>query len=95
MWKSTRVFGHSQIIEDQADITCELPHFLSDAENALGFDDSNGKASEPGDVLRTIAAAYTASIFIIVPIKDVVAAIFNAPMASIGGENASCVGLLG
>ena len=94
MLGGTRVFTHSEIIEDRADITCELPHFLSDAENAFGFNDSNGKPSESGDVLWTIAATYTATIFIVVPIKDVVATL-NAPMASIGGENVTCVGFSG
>ena len=71
-----------------------MSHFLCDTGYAFGFDNSNGKPSEPGNVLRAKALAYTASIFIVVPIKDVVATL-NAPMASIGGENAACVGFSG
>ena len=82
-----------EVIEHGADVKSELSHFPRDAAYVFGFDDSNGKPSEPGDVLRAIAFAYPASIFIIVPIKDVVAAILNAPMLSIGGENALWVGV--
>jgi hypothetical protein len=72
-----------------------LPHFLCDTGYAFGFDHSNGKPSEPGNVLRPKALAYSTAIFIVVPIEDVMAAILNAPMAPIGGKNVLCVGFFG
>ena len=47
-----------------------------------------------GDILRPISGSNAAAVFIESPIKDVVAAIFNAPMATINGENSLCVGVL-
>ena len=90
----TWVRGHTEVIENQADIASELAHFLRNVEYAFGFDDANGKPSEPGDVLRTKALTDPAAILIVVPIEDVMAAILNAPMASICAENALCVGFL-
>ena len=81
-----------QVIENEADVACKLPHFLSDTGYAFGFDHSNCKPSEPGNVLRPMAIAYPASIFVIVPIEDVMAAILNAPMAPVGGKDVLCVG---
>jgi hypothetical protein len=69
-----------------------LAHFLRNVEHAFGFDHSNGKPSEPGNILRTKALADPAAIFIVVPIEDIMAAILNAPMASVCAENALCVG---
>jgi hypothetical protein len=40
-----------------------------------------GKMS--GDVLSTVAGAYAAAIFIVVPIDHVVAAVLNTPMGAI------------
>ena len=81
-----RVFCHSQVIEDQANIACELSHFLCNATHALGFDDSDGKTSEARDVFRAIAGAYATAVFIEIPVQDVVAAVFNAPVAAVNGK---------
>jgi hypothetical protein len=88
------IAGHPQVIENHADIACELPHFLSDAGYSLGLDDSDGETAESSDVFRPIARAYTASIFVLVPVCDVMAAILNAPMAAIVGKDVLCIGLL-
>jgi hypothetical protein len=40
-----RVFRHPQVIEDQADVARELPHFLGDAACTCGFDEGNGKTA--------------------------------------------------
>jgi hypothetical protein len=56
----------------------------------LGFDDSDGKAAESGDVFRAIAGAYAAAIFIEIAVQDIVATAFNTPVATLDGE-----GLLG
>jgi hypothetical protein len=89
-----RVIRHSQVIENQADITCELPHFLCDVGCSFGFQYPNGESSKSGHVFKAKAGAYPVSIFIVVPIKDVMTAILNAPMAPIGGENALGVSIL-
>jgi hypothetical protein len=72
-----------------------VSHFLGDAAYAFGFDDSNGKTSESGDVFWTMAGAYPTAVFVIVPVDDVVAAVFDAPMAAVGGKNPLGVGLFG
>lgn len=41
-----------------------------------------------------MASAYPASIFIVVPVNDVVAAVFYAPVAAVGLEDAVGIGLL-
>jgi hypothetical protein len=81
-----RVFGHPQVIKHQADVPSELPHFLCNAPNALGFNDSDGKTTESGDVFRAIAGAYAAAVFIEIPVQDVVAAVFNRPVTPIDGK---------
>ena len=93
--KGTRVFRHPQVIKHQADVPGELSHFLGDASHALGFDDSDGKPAEPGDVFRAVAGAYAAAVFIEIPVQDVVAAVFNDPVATVGGKHTLRVGLLG
>jgi len=80
------VFCHPEVIEDQADVAREFSHFLCDASHALGFDDSDGKAAESGDVFRAIAGADAAAIFIEIPVQDVVAAVLDAPVAAVYGE---------
>ncbi len=82
-----------QIVEDQPDIKSEFPHFFSNAANVFGFDNANGKASNAGDVFRSEASAYTASVFIEITVQDIVAAIFDGPVASIDSEELLRVGL--
>jgi hypothetical protein len=41
-----------------------------------------------------MASAYAAAVFVIVPIDNVMAAVFDAPVAAVGGKNALGVGLL-
>jgi hypothetical protein len=91
--RSARVFCHSQVVENQSDIACQLSHFLCDAAYAFGFY-FQWRIPEPGHVFRAVAGAYPAAIFIVVPIDDVVAAIFDAPMTAVNVENTLCVGLL-
>jgi len=93
--KGARVFRHPQVIKHQADVTGELSHSLGNASYALGFDDSDGKTAEPGDVFRAVAGAYAAAVFIEVPVQDVVAAVFNDPVATVGGKHTLRVCLLG
>lgn len=73
-----------QIIKDQADIEHELPHFLSCTADILGFDNTYGKSSQARHVFRTVADADSAAVFVIVPVDNVMATVFNAPMAAVG-----------
>ena len=84
--RGASVSGHAQVIKDQTDVACELSHFLCNAPCSLGFDDSDGKATESGDVFRAIAGAYAAAVFIEIPVQDVVATVFNSPVATVDGE---------
>ena len=82
----TRVFSHAQIVKYQAYIEHELPHFLRDAAYPFGFDDGNGKAAQARDIFRAMAGSYPAAVFVKVPIDNVMTAIFNAPVAAVGGQ---------
>ena len=69
-----------------------MSHFLRDTANALGFDDPDGKAAESGDIFRAVAGAYSASVFI--PVEDIVATVFDAPVTAIYGKEPLGVCLL-
>ena len=90
----TRVFSHAQIVKDQAYIERELSHFLRDAAYPFGFDDANGKAAQARYIFRAMAGSYPAAVFVIVPIDNVMTAIFDAPVAAVGSKHALRVGLL-
>ena len=66
---------------------------MCNASYAFGFDDTNGESTKSGDVFRAVAGAYAAAIFIVVPIEDIVTAILNTPMTTVGGKQALGVGL--
>ena len=66
------VFGHAQIVEDQAHVARELAHFLGDAARPAGFDHADGEAAQPGDVFRAVAHSDTAAVLVEVPIENVV-----------------------
>lgn len=91
--RRTRVFGHTQAIEYQMDILSEFSHFLGDTTHALGFNDSDGKATKPGYIFRAKSGAYTVSVFIEIPVKDVMAGIFDGPVATVDGKELLCVSL--
>ena len=90
----TGVFGHPEVVEDQTNVTGEFSHFLGDASDLFGFDDTNGKTSKSGDILGAVAGTDSASVFVVVPIQDVMAAILNRPMASIQVEKTLGIGLV-
>ncbi len=89
------VVSHGQIVEDQADVASQLAHFLRHAAHTFGFNCAYGKAAQPGDIFRPVAFADTAAVFVEVPVDDVMAFVFDAPMAAVYGQQASGVGLLG
>ena len=90
-----RVFCHLQVIEDLTDVACELSHFLCNATSASGFDEGNGKTPQPRDVFRAISGSYPATVFVVVPVNDVMATVFDAPVAAVYSKDTFRVGLLG
>lgn len=82
-----RVFRHFQVVENHADIARKLPHLLCNASRPFGFDEPNGKSSEPRHVFGSIAGADATSVLIVVPVEDVMTAVLDAPVGSVGGEN--------
>ena len=86
---------HAQIIEDQACVAIELAHFLGDAFHTFGLDDADGEAAQASDILGAVAGADAAAVLVIVPIEDVVAAIFDGPVATVDLEQALGIGMLG
>jgi len=67
---------------------------LGDAAHTFELDDADGESPQSGNVFRAMASAYAAAVFIIVPIDNVMAAVFDTPVAAVGGKNAFCVDLL-
>lgn len=72
----------------------ELPHLLRHIGHAFGLDDTDGKASETGDVFRAVTGPYPATVFVKVPVDDVMAAILDAPVAPVCREYLPGVGVL-
>ena len=62
--------------------------------SAFGFDDANGESPQSSDVFWAMAFAYAAAVFVIAPIDNVMTAVFDAPVATVGGKNALRVGSL-
>ena len=71
-----------------------MSHFLRDTAHALGFDDPDGKAAESGDIFWAVAGAYSASVFIEIPVEDIVATVFDAPVTAIYGKEPQGICLL-
>ena len=67
---------------------------MSDTADLFGFDDTDGKAAEPGDIFRAVAGADATSVFIVVPINDVMATILNGPVATVDVKDTLWAGLL-
>ena len=72
-----------------------MSHFLRDTAYSFGFNDANGKAAQARNIFWAVALAYPATVFVIVPIDNVMAAVFDAPVATVSGKHALRVGLLG
>jgi replicative DNA helicase len=66
---------------------------LSDAADAFGFDDTDGKSPEAHHVFWPLTGSYPAAVFVVVPVDDVVTAIFDAPMETVGTQKTLCIGL--
>jgi len=66
---------------------------LCDTACSFGFDDTDGEASQAGDVFRAIASADAATVLIIVPVEDIMTAVFDAPVAPVGSQHRLRIGL--
>ena len=73
----------------------QVAHFFCDAEFSIGdkLNGTDGEATQAGHVFGAVACADTAAILIEVPIDDIVAAVFDGPMAAIRGEDTLWIGL--
>ena len=67
---------------------------MGNASDLFGFDDANCKTPKSGDVFWTVAGAYAATIFIKIPIDDIVAAVLNTPMTAVDGKKTLSIGLV-
>lgn len=67
---------------------------MCDASYAFGFNDTDGKSAQSCDIFRSIACSDTASVFVIIPVDDVMAAVFDAPVAPVGSKDLFGAGLL-
>ena len=72
----------------------EFSHFLGDTANAFGLDDSDGESPETSDVFWTVASAYPRAVFVVVPVDDIMAAIFDGPVAPVCFKNTLGVGFV-
>ncbi len=60
---------------------------------AFELDDANGKTAQSCDVFRSMAGSYSAAVFVVVPVNDVMATVFDSPVAAVGGKYALRISL--
>jgi hypothetical protein len=88
------IIGQAQRVEDESDIAGELGDGGGDAVAAVGFDQAGGETAQACDVLRAVAGAQGAAVFVPVPVENVVMG-FNASVMAVEGEESSGIGALG
>jgi len=81
--RHARILSPPQVIEDQSGVHGQLAHLLGDTADPFPFDNTDRESPQTGDVFRPVPTAEAASVFIVVLVDDVVAAVFNGPMASV------------
>jgi hypothetical protein len=64
-----------------------VSHFLCDAAYSFGLDQSDGETSEATHICGTVSFADSRAVFIVVPIDDVMAGVFDSPMAAVDSED--------
>ena len=67
---------------------------MGNTASAFGFYDTDSESTQPGNILRSVTGAYTAAVFVIVPIDNIMAAIFDAPVSAVDGKHVFRVGLV-
>ena len=83
-----------EVVKYQPHAHGQLPHLLSHIGDAFGFDGSDGEPAQPGDIGGAVTFADSGTIFIEIPVNDVMARVFDGPMSPIGGKYAFRIGLL-
>ena len=71
-----------------------MSHFLGYAAHSFGFYDPNGESAQAGDIFWSMAGTYSATIFIVDTVEDIVATVLYAPMRAVGSQKALRIGLL-
>ncbi len=79
-----RVFSYFEIIKHQPGIHYQFSHGLSHAFWADLLDGTNRKAPNAAYVFWAIFRSDSASVFIIVLVRNIEVTVFNAPVSSIG-----------
>ena len=79
-----RVFRHAQIIEDETGTEAEGAHHFSDRLRGFleGFEDTDGEATQAGEIFRAEAGADATAVFIEVPVDEVMYALYG-PVSAI------------
>ena len=62
------------------------------ATNIFGFDDADAESPQSGHIFWPVTGAKAASVFVIVPIDDVMTTVFDAPVSSVGSKDLFRVG---
>ena len=89
------VFGHAQVVEEQAGLGGELASHGGDGVAGFGvqIEHADGEASQAGSVFGTVAGADTAAVFIPGHVEHIVTAVFDAPMASVVAQHGGWAGV--
>ena len=66
---------------------------MCDIGYTFQLDATDSKTAQTSHVFRAMASAYATAVFVIVPIDNVMTAVFDAPVAAVGGKNALSVSL--
>src|ERR1700758_3184312 len=80
---AARVFRHPEVVEEQPWVSVELADFLGDVADASGRDQADGKAPQTGDVFGAVSGADSTAIFVVDPVEDVMACIFDGPVSTV------------
>ncbi|MGI9305396.1 MAG: hypothetical protein ACR2RB_22245 [Gammaproteobacteria bacterium] len=79
--------SHCEVVKDQSRVEGEFAHFLGDITYAFAFDHAHGETPQTRHVLRPVAFTDAGAIFVEVPVEDVMARVFDAPMGAVGVED--------
>ncbi|MEO5377818.1 MAG: hypothetical protein H7832_08585 [Magnetococcus sp. DMHC-6] len=69
---ATGVLRHMEVVKYQSHAHGQLPHLLSHVGDAFGFDGSDGETAQPGDIGGAVTFADSRTIFVEIPVKDVI-----------------------
>lgn len=80
------VFGHEQVVEDQARVGCEPANHGGNRVAGFGVqvEHADGEAAQSGSILGTVVGADTAAVFIPGNVEYMVTAVLDAPVSVYG-----------